>query len=134
MSLKKGKTMPLRDSNLISAVVEFLHQCLFIAFSAIGGFLSQLLHAVENNEKISRTRLFVQSAAAGFVGLLVLMLCKAMHIPDEWNGVIVGIAGWLGADVTINLVRRAIGERFNALSDIPKTPADDKKPEEKGKK
>ena len=134
MSLKKEKTMPFRDTNFLSYALEFVHQCLFVVFSAVGGFLSHVLHAIEHNEKISWTRVFVQSAAAGFVGLIVLMLCKAMHIPDEWNGVIVGIAGWLGADVTINLVRQAIGERFHVLSDTSTTTTTDKKPEDEGKK
>jgi hypothetical protein len=75
--------------------------------------MGHLMRTIDKKETISWGRAFVESAAAGFVGLIVLFICGAMDVGEQWTGVIVGVSGWLGANATIRmlegLVRKKLG-------------------------
>lgn len=85
----------------------------YAAFAAFGGAMGHLVRSIHNNQKISWTRSIVEALAAGFVGVLVLFMCQAMQLTEQWTGVIVGVCGWLGASTTIalleNVVRKKLG-------------------------
>jgi hypothetical protein len=90
----------------------------YAAFAAFGGFMGHLVRTVENGRAISWGRAFLESASAGFVGLIVLMMCQAMELSMQWTGVIVGMAGWLGASATIRLVERVAYKKLG-IDEVP---------------
>jgi hypothetical protein len=93
----------------------------YAAFAAFGGFMGHLVRTLENGKPISWGRACLESASAGFVGLIVLMMCQAMGLSMQWTGVIVGMAGWLGASATIRLVERVAYKKLG-IDDVPATP------------
>lgn len=82
-------------------------------FAAIGGFMGHLLRTIDSGKTISWSRAVLEGASAAFVGFMMMLLCQAMKLGPEWTGVIVGVAGWLGASVSIRVletfVRRKLG-------------------------
>lgn len=70
----------------------------------VGGALGYLMRALDQGLKPSAVRAFVESSAAAFAGLLFYLACTAANISPEMTGVIVGVAGWLGASASIRLL------------------------------
>ncbi len=95
----------------------------YAAFAAFGGFMGHLLRTIDGGHPISWGRALLESASAGFVGMLVLLTCQAMGLSEQWTGVIVGVAGWLGASVTIRMLelvvrqKLGLGEKANSHED-----------------
>lgn len=84
----------------------------YTTFAAIGGLLSYLLRSMDKHEPVRWRQAIVQSVSAGFAGALVLFACTALNLSEEWKGVIVGVAGWLGADATIKLLEGRIRKQL----------------------
>lgn len=76
----------------------------YLLLAVIGGVLGYLMRTLENGHKPSLLRSLLEGAAAGFAGLLILLLCQVSGIGPEMTGVIVGIGGWLGASATIRKI------------------------------
>lgn len=104
----------------------------YALFAAVGGFLGHLLRAIDAKQKINWLRAALEGVAAGFVGLLVMLMCNAMGFSSQWTGVVVGVCGWLGANVTIRIlekiVRRKLGITDTAPAPLMELP-DAKRPE-----
>lgn len=84
----------------------------YAVFSALGGVLGHLMRSVDKKHKITVGRTAMEGLAAGFVGLLVLLLCQAMNLGEQWTGVVVGVSGWLGASATIRMLETAVRKRL----------------------
>ena len=78
------------------------------AFAMFAGLCGHFLRSMDSEKPIQWKRSIVEGAGAGFVGILVLLLCDAMALSPEWTGVIVGVCGWLGANATIRFLERVI--------------------------
>ncbi len=89
----------------------------YAAFSAFGGILGHLMRAVDKKHKITWGRTATEGLAAGFVGLLVLLLCQAMGLSEQWTGVVVGVSGWLGASATIRMLETAVRKRLGVTQE-----------------
>ena len=94
----------------------FLKAAAYAVFSSLGGILGHLMRSVDKKQKITLGRTAMEGLAAGFVGLLVLLLCQAMGLSEQWTGVVVGVSGWLGASATIRMLETAVRKRLS----IPK--------------
>lgn len=70
------------------------------------------LRTINSGEKILLSRGLMEAIASAFVGVLVLLICQAMHLGNEWTGAIVGMAGWLGANATIQIIERIARKRL----------------------
>ena len=57
-------------------------------------------------------RVLTEIASSGLVGFLVVLLCQTMKVDPLRMGFIVGIFGWLGANVPIRLLERIVCERL----------------------
>lgn len=104
------------DSDFIQWVKMFV----FAAFAAIGGFLSHLVRSFETNASFSWAKSIVAFLASGFVGILMVLVCRALKLDDTWTGLVAGTAGWLGADVTIQIVAKFVRRKLGIPDDIGK--------------
>jgi hypothetical protein len=85
---------------------------LYAALAAFGGFLGHVMRALDNSADISYGRACVEGLAAGFVGLLVMLVCNAIGFSDQWTGVIVGVSGWLGANASIRMLEKLVFKKL----------------------
>jgi hypothetical protein len=85
--------------------VESLSQ---VALAAFGGLIGALMR----KEASSWQTAMLGALGAGFVGLLVAKFCHATGVSDDMTFVFVGVAGWLGAQRTIDYLERLIEEKL----------------------
>lgn len=81
---------------------------LYAALATFGGFLGYVMRALDKSTPISYGRACVEGLAAGFVGLLVMLMCNATNMSDQWTGVVVGVSGWLGANTSIRILEKFV--------------------------
>lgn len=85
----------------------------YTLFASTGGVMGYLMRTIDKKDKINWGRAALEGGAAGFVGFIILLVCQAMKLSEQWTGVIVGVSGWLGASATIRmlegLVRKKLG-------------------------
>lgn len=91
----------------------------YASFAAIGGFLGHLMRTIDAKEKINWLRAALEGIAAGFVGLIVMLMCNAMGLPPQWTGVIVGVCGWLGANATIRMLEKMVRKKLGIANTRP---------------
>lgn len=84
----------------------------YAAFAAFGGFMGHIMRTFDRRGKIHWGRAAVEGVAAGFVGLLVLFVCQAMELSEQWTGVIVGVSGWLGANASIRMLEQIVFKKL----------------------
>ncbi|MBN8921584.1 MAG: hypothetical protein BGP10_16025 [Rhodanobacter sp. 68-29] len=77
---------------------------LFPVFAAFGGLLGCVLRSMDAGTPVSFWRTLIESVASGFVGVIVMLICQAMHLSPQWTGVLVGVFGWLGATASIRML------------------------------
>ena len=70
--------------------------------------MGHLLRTIDGRQKIKWGRTVLEGGAAGFVGLLMLLVCQAMNLSEQWTGVTVGVSGWLGANATIRMLESIV--------------------------
>ena len=85
---------------------------LYAALAMSGGFLGHVMRALDDSTPISYGRACVEGLAAGFVGLLVMLMCDATSMSDQWTGVIVGVSGWLGANASIRMLEKLVFKKL----------------------
>lgn len=88
--------------------IEFWKAVAYTVLATIGGFLGHLMRTIDKRLKIRWGHACLEGGAAGFVGTLTLLLCRAAEFNDAWTGVIVGVFGWMGANATIKVLERVI--------------------------
>ena len=71
-------------------------------------FFGGLIGALMRREASSWQTAMLGALGAGFVGLLVAKFCHAMGVSDDMTFVFVGVAGWLGAQRTIDYLERLL--------------------------
>ena len=85
---------------------------LYAALATFGGFLGHVMRALDKPIPISYGRACVEGLAAGFVGLLVMLMCNATNMSDQWTGVVVGVSGWLGANASIRMLEKLVFKKL----------------------
>lgn len=85
---------------------------LYAALATFGGFLGHVMRALDMSTPISYGRACVEGLAAGFVGLLVMLMCNATNMSDQWTGVVVGVSGWLGANASIRMLEKLVFKKL----------------------
>lgn len=74
--------------------------------------MGHLLRVMDKGEKISWPRATLEAVSAAFVGFIIMLLCQATSMSQEWTGVIVGVSGWLGASVSIRMLELVVRKRL----------------------
>lgn len=106
-----------------ATILWWLRVAAYTAFATLGGALGHLMRTFDK-QQFSWARCILESLAAGFVGLLMLLVCQAMALSEQWTGVIVGVSGWLGANATIRMLESLVRKRLglDAAAAAPETP------------
>jgi len=97
----------------------------YTAFAAFGGAMGHLMRSLDKKEPINWSRTLLESFSAGFVGCIVLLMCSAMKLSEQWTGVIVGVSGWLGASVTIRMLEGIVRKKIGLEGEPPNAPPAD---------
>ncbi len=84
----------------------------YVVLSAVAGGLGYVMRENDKGNSLNFWRAVTEISSSGLVGFLVMLLCRAMAIDPLWTGFIVGIFGWLGANVSIRLLERIVYERL----------------------
>ncbi len=92
--------------------VTIMETVIMASFGAIGGMLSYLMRTLNKDQKPEVSKFIVEGLSSGFVGLLAMLMCKAMSVDPLWSGVIVGVFGWVGAEASIAILSRVIRQRL----------------------
>lgn len=87
---------------------------LYAAFASVGGALGYIMRTLDQGLRVSRWRVVVETTAAGFVGVLVMLICQATNLSPQWTGVTVGVCGWLGATSSIRMLERVVSRKIGA--------------------
>ncbi|MEO8993215.1 MAG: phage holin family protein [Rhodanobacter sp.] len=86
-------------------------------FAAVGGLLGYLLRTLDAGLRVSKWRAVIESLGAGFVGEIVLLMCKALGLGWQWTGVMTGVCGWLGATVSIRLLEKVVRKKLGVADE-----------------
>jgi hypothetical protein len=84
----------------------------YAAFATVAGFLGYLLRTMDAGAHVSWGRAVLEAVSAGVVGLLVMWICQAMHLTQQWTAVSVGVSGWLGANASIQVLQRLVWSKL----------------------
>lgn len=85
---------------------------LYTSLAMLGGFLGQVMRDLDAGKRVRIGRAGIEGVSAGFVGLLVMLICTELALSEHWTGVIVGVSGWLGANASIRMLERVVFKRF----------------------
>ena len=92
--------------------MKYITFLIYGVFAMFAGVIGHLLRSINAEKRPSIVRTLIEGFSAGFVGILIALVCHAMHLGDEWTGVIVGVSGWLGATTTIQLLEKIINKKL----------------------
>lgn len=92
--------------------LSLIETLMMSGLAGIGGTLSYLMRQANIKERPTMGRAVLEACSSAFVGLLAMLACQAMEISWQWAGVIVGLFGWMGAELSIALLRRLVESRF----------------------
>ena len=79
----------------------WLSTVLLILLACTGGMLGAVVRMVDGKEKINWFVVMVETAASGFSGVIVMLLCQQLTLNLQWTGIIVGVCGWVGGRTTM---------------------------------
>jgi LydA holin phage, holin superfamily III len=82
------------------------------AFAAFAGALGYVMRTMDAHLPVTFWPTFVQGLAAGFVGLLVMMICQSVGLSWQWMAVSVGVSGWLGATASIQVIQQLVWKKL----------------------
>jgi len=85
---------------------------LYAAFGLLSGVLGVLSRSVELEEALPVKVLFIKALSAAFASFLVYLLCVYYDFHWALTALSVGWAGWLGAEVTMQMVTRFLRDKL----------------------
>lgn len=96
---------------------EWLQAAFYSAIASFGGLLGYIMREHDRGNDLTLGRALVEAASSGFVGFLVMLLCRAMGLDLLWSGFLVGLCGWLGATASIRILERVVYDKLGIKRD-----------------
>lgn len=90
---------------------------LLVLLAALGGFLGSLIRAFDSKEKVQRMVIFVETAASGFAGVILTLLCNYLELDMRLTGVIVGVGGWVGGRTAMMWLEKRVRRILDGVAD-----------------
>lgn len=84
--------------------LELYRAALYGSLAVIGGFVSYLCNTTEFSIKM----FLIKGFSSGFAGFLIGLLCIYFELPNTVSFCISGTFGYLGAEVTIALLKKTL--------------------------
>lgn len=84
----------------------------YAILAAVGGFLGYVLRSLDRQSGIQWGRAAIETLAAGFVGVMVLLAAQAMGMEGAWKGFIAGVFGWAGAPASMIILEKVIFKKL----------------------
>lgn len=91
--------------------ITLIEAALYSSLAGIGGVLAYMVRTLNKGDRPVWYRALLEMFSSGFVGLLAMLLCKALNLDWQWSGVVVGVFGWLGAETSIALLSNFIRDK-----------------------
>lgn len=82
--------------------------------AALGGMLGL---ATQKGDNKSIRRYLLSAVSAAFTGYVVISLCRAFNVGEDMIGALSGLAGWLGAENTMNILKRVAERRLGVQNE-----------------
>lgn len=79
----------------------WLTTILLLLLACAGGMLGAIVRMADAKQKIDWFVVAVETAASGFSGVIVMLLCQQLSLNLQWTGIIVGVCGWVGGRTTM---------------------------------
>lgn len=92
-----------------NSLIEIYRASIYGLLAAFGGLVAYLC----NMEAFSLKEFFIKGISSGFAGFLIGMLCIYFELPSSMAFCISGTFGYLGAEVTIALLKKVILKQIN---------------------
>ena len=83
-----------------------------IFFAATAGIISYLYHAINDQRPVVFWVALIRGLSSAVVGYITLLICQESGLSYEITGAVIGVTGWLGADVSIVLIESMIRKRL----------------------
>lgn len=99
-------------------VKEVLNVLIFGVIAFIGGGVSYLSTTVSNKKQIHYKDLFIKSLSSGFAGMIVGWILIYFEYPMPLICAFSGIAGYLGAEATISVIKQKIAKNLGVKNDV----------------
>nr|DAT32207.1 MAG TPA: LydA holin phage, holin superfamily III [Caudoviricetes sp.] len=84
----------------------------YVSVAAVAGGIGYALRTANEGQRPTLWRTMLEVCAAGFVGLLFKLVCEETRLSDQWTGVIVGLAGWLGANASVSVLEQFVYDKL----------------------
>ncbi len=101
--------MPITPPPDLNAWLDNLMHTLFAAFV---GFMAHVFRTLESKKKVKIALSIVHGICSGIVGFMVGQLCKYYGAQPELTWLIVGLAGWVGPEITIHLLETSVRSKL----------------------
>lgn len=98
---------------------EASNALLFAMIAGIGGGVAYLSSIFGNRKKFMMVDFFIKIISSAFSGLLIGWVLDYYQYPLTLSCAIAGTAGYVGADFTVNLIRRMIEAKTAHLFNVP---------------
>lgn len=92
----------------VEQIKEVLNVVVFGVIAFVGGGISYLSSTVANKNTIVWGDMFIKALSSGFAGMIIGWLLIYLNYPMTLICAFSGIAGYVGAEVTISLIKRKI--------------------------
>ena len=93
-------------------ILTVIREWPYAMLATIGGFLGYVLRSLDRSTGIQWGRAVIETLAAGFVGIMVLLLCHAAGLEGAWPGFIAGVFGWAGAPASMIILEKVIFKKL----------------------
>lgn len=85
----------------------------YLGLAGFAGTMGFIFRQLQSESKLIWWRILLEGFAAAFVGLLFMWLCEMGKFGPQLTGIIVAVAGWMGAQASMGLLEKFVFQKLN---------------------